>query len=68
MVCRRCILSVEQLLEKHGIPFSDIALGTVTLPEMPDLDKQDEHQRSPGTVRFDPALQAVDRDAGEIDV
>lgn len=41
MVCRRCILSVEQLLEKHGIPFSDIALGTVTLPDMPGAAKQE---------------------------
>lgn len=33
MVCRRCILTVEQLLEKRGIAYASVALGAVTLPE-----------------------------------
>ncbi|MBK8966161.1 MAG: AraC family transcriptional regulator [Saprospiraceae bacterium] len=41
MVCRRCILSVEQVLKKHGIAFSDMALGMVTLREKPDAQKME---------------------------
>ncbi len=33
MVCRRCILTVGQLLEKHGIAAVNIALGEVNLAE-----------------------------------
>ncbi len=39
MVCRRCILSVTQVLEKHGILLETVTLGEVALAHEPALEQ-----------------------------
>jgi len=45
MVCRRCILSVTQVLEKHGIRPETVALGEVSLVQTP-VAEQLHHLRT----------------------
>ncbi|MDE6178784.1 MAG: AraC family transcriptional regulator [Duncaniella sp.] len=39
MVCRHCVAAVATILRRLGIPFDDVAVGTVDLPRMPEGDK-----------------------------
>lgn len=32
MVCHRCVLSVEDILNKAGIPFLNVTFGEIHLP------------------------------------
>lgn len=49
MVCRHCAAAVAAILRRLDIPFADVAVGTVELPEMPEGEK---------LARLDAALAA----------
>jgi AraC family transcriptional regulator len=53
MVCNRCILVVQQELNKLEIPFSKIELGDVELEQAPAPDKLDELGRQLYTLGFE---------------
>lgn len=64
MVCRRCILAVEQVLINHNIPFQSVQLGEVTLTETPTTDHFQQLDRALLDLGFE---RIDDRKAKTID-
>lgn len=53
MVCPRCIIAVEKLLEENGLKHISITLGTVLLLKEPDQTTLDELDKSLQVVGFE---------------
>lgn len=53
MVCHRCILAVEQVLNQQNIPFQSVQLGEVNLASSPDLKILNQLDQSLMAIGFE---------------
>ena len=53
VVCQRCIMTVKNILEKLGIPFSEVNLGEAILPREPSSVEWRELEREFEKVGFE---------------
>lgn len=53
MVCRRCIMIVEDIFRSLHIPDAKVSLGSVAIPEMPDNEKMQLLEERLNAVGFE---------------
>lgn len=53
MVCRRCVMTVESILERMGIAYSNVELGEVTLNNMLEPGEADKLKEELSKVGFE---------------
>src|SRR5690606_89744 len=53
MVCNRCIMAVQNELDKLGLPVKNIKLGEVTLKKEPDREEKIKLQDALGPLGFE---------------
>jgi AraC family transcriptional regulator len=53
MVCQRCIMTVESVLNSLNMPFTKISLGEVELPAKPGEDERKQIEKSLKTFGFE---------------